>query len=71
MTQFFGKMLSKVKGAKTFKSVPDEYKCQCCGEIKPLNTDHFQIVNKFKHGYSTYCNVCHVVCNRPKEKTKL
>ena len=49
--------------------IPTEYQCQCCGETKPLNAEHFQIVKKFKYGYSTYCNVCDVSCNRPKEKT--
>lgn len=61
-------MLSKLKGAKTLKSVPDEYKCQCCGETKPLNAEHFQIVKKFKYGYSTYCNECNILCNKPKKK---
>jgi hypothetical protein len=60
-----------MKSVKAFQSIPSEYKCQCCGEIKPLNKEHFQIVNKFKYGYSTYCNICNIVCNQPKEKTKL
>ena len=45
-------------------SAPSEYKCQYCDITKPLNGDNFQVVKKFKHGYSTVCNEC----NKPKPK---
>lgn len=58
MMQFFGKIISKLLGQKILLSVPSEYKCQVCENTYPLNIDHFQKVNNFKHGYSTYCNAC-------------
>jgi predicted RNA-binding Zn-ribbon protein involved in translation (DUF1610 family) len=33
-------------------------KCNKCGEEKPLNKEHFQVVEVFKEGYSFYCNSC-------------
>lgn len=62
--RFFGKITSKLKGAKTLKSVQNEYKCQYCKETKPLNDKHFQKVKNFKHGFSTVCNEC----GKPKRK---
>ena len=61
--RFFGKITSKLKGVKTLKSVPNEYGCQYCEEIKPLNDEHFQKIKNFKHGFSTVCNEC----NKPKK----
>lgn len=68
MMQFFGKIMLKFKGAKTLKSAPVDYQCQCCGETKPLNKEHFQPVRKFKHGYSTYCNQCDIISKKIKPK---
>lgn len=33
-------------------------KCSKCGEEKPLDKDHYQVVKYFKSGYSHYCNSC-------------
>jgi protein-disulfide isomerase len=62
--QFFGKISSKLKDAKTLKSVPNEYTCQYCKETKPLTEEHFQKVRNFKYGFSTVCNEC----SKPKQK---
>ena len=56
--QFFGKITSKLRGAKTLKFVPSEYQCQRCKQVKPLNEQHFQKVKNFKYSFSTYCNDC-------------
>jgi len=61
--QFFGKITLKLKGARTLKSAPNEYKCQYCNQIKPLTEKYFQKVKNFKYGFSTVCNEC----NRPKK----
>lgn len=58
MMQLPGNLMSKIRGQKTSLSFPDEYKCQSCGEVKPLTEDYFQPVRKFKFGFSTYCNDC-------------
>lgn len=58
MMQFFGKITSKLRGVKTLKYVPSEYKCQLCKESKVLNESNFQRVKNFKYGFSTYCNEC-------------
>lgn len=50
---------------KASLSVPNEYKCQYCNIIKSLDSDHFQIVKKFKYGFSTVCNECNKF--KPKE----
>lgn len=68
MMQSFGNLLLKTRGAKTLRFVPDEYKCQCCGEIKPLNKDHFQIVKTFKYGFSTYCLECDAASKKVKQR---
>ena len=39
-------------------------KCSKCGETKPLDAEHYQVVKSFKHGYSYYCNEC----NKPKPR---
>ena len=38
--------------------------CANCGEEKPLDKDHYQVVKGFKSGFSYYCNVC----NAPKKR---
>ena len=38
--------------------------CSRCGEKKPLDKDHYQVVKSFNTGFSYYCNVC----NSPKPK---
>jgi hypothetical protein len=38
--------------------------CSKCGEEKPLNKEHYQVVKYFKEGYSFYCNLC----NAPKKR---
>ena len=39
-------------------------KCSKCGEEKPLDKDHYQMVKYFSSGFSYYCNIC----NAPKRK---
>lgn len=58
------KLIKNLLLRKTTLSAPSEYKCQYCDTTKPLNSDHFQIVKKFKYGYSTVCNEC----NKPNPK---
>ena len=58
------KFIKNILLRKTTLSVPSEYKCQFCDVTKPLDSDNFQVVKKFKFGYSTVCNEC----NRPKPK---
>jgi protein-disulfide isomerase len=62
--RFFGKITSKLKVAKTLKSVPNDYTCQYCKKTKPLTEEYFQKVKNFKYGFSTVCNEC----NKPKPK---
>lgn len=45
-------------------SVPKERKCSRCGEVKPLDLEHFQKVKLFKSGFSYYCNVCNTPANK-------
>ena len=33
-------------------------KCSKCEEVKPLDSEHFQVVKSFREGYSFYCNEC-------------
>jgi hypothetical protein len=33
-------------------------KCSVCGEEKPLDSDHYQVVKYFKEKFSFYCNEC-------------
>lgn len=66
--QSFGNLTSKRKGVKTLLSVPAEYQCQCCNQVKPLNADHFQVIRKFKYGFSTYCNICDIETKRLKKQ---
>jgi hypothetical protein len=68
MMHFFGNLSSKKRGVKILQSAPDEYKCQCCGETKPLNKDHFQTVKSFKYGFSTYCLECDIITRKIKPK---
>ena len=39
-------------------------KCVKCGEEKPLDKDHYQVVKQFKSNFSYYCNEC----NKPKPR---
>jgi hypothetical protein len=41
-------------------------KCSKCGEEKPLDKDHYQVVKSFKSGFSYYCNSC----DKPPRKEK-
>lgn len=59
----------KTKGQKILKSAPSEYICQYCKIEKSLNKDNFQVVSKFKHGFSTVCNECNINTNKMKNKT--
>lgn len=68
MMQSFGNLMSKRKGAKTLLSAPAEYQCQCCKQVKPLDSDHFQVIRKFKYGFSTYCNDCDIQTKRLKKQ---
>ena len=38
--------------------------CSNCGEEKPLDKDHYQVIKSFKSGFSYYCNIC----NAPKKR---
>ncbi len=38
--------------------------CDKCGEIKPLDVQHFQVVKYFRDGFSYYCHDC----SKPKPK---
>ena len=38
--------------------------CDKCGEIKPLDKDHYQVVKYFRDGFSYYCHDC----SKPKPK---
>ena len=38
--------------------------CNKCGEEKPLDSNHYQVVKYFKEKFSFYCNEC----NKPKPK---
>jgi len=38
--------------------------CAKCHEEKPLDTDHYQVVQYFRTGFSYYCNEC----NKPKPR---
>jgi transcription elongation factor Elf1 len=64
------KLLTKIlklnsKNSKKQESpIKKQRTCSKCGEEKPLNTEHYQIVKYFKEGYSFYCNVC----NAPKKR---
>lgn len=40
--------------------------CAKCGEEKPLDSDHFQVVKYFKTRFSYYCNTC----DKPPKKEK-
>jgi hypothetical protein len=61
---FFGNLLLKNKDQKTTSSLPNERTCSKCKELKPLNSEHFQVVKSFKSGFSYYCNEC----NKPKPR---
>ena len=32
--------------------------CDKCGEEKPLDIEHYQVVKYFRDGFSYYCNEC-------------
>lgn len=55
---FFGNLLLKNKEHETSSFNQSERKCSRCGEVKPLNVEHYKKVKHFKSGYSYYCNVC-------------
>lgn len=38
--------------------------CDKCGEEKPLDLEHYQVVKYFRDGFSYYCNDC----SKPKLK---
>ena len=43
---------------------PQTRVCSNCGEEKPLDKDHYQVIKSFKSGFSYYCNTC----NTPKKR---
>jgi hypothetical protein len=49
---------------------PDTYICQCCQQSKQLNESNFEIVKKFKYGFSTCCLDCIKLMNVKKERKK-
>ena len=51
------------KNSKKLES-PIKRKCSKCGEEKPLDAEHYQVVKSFTHGYSYQCNEC----NKPKPR---
>ena len=40
--------------------------CTKCGEEKPLNREHYQVVKAFNSGFSYYCNKCDVESKKTK-----
>lgn len=42
--------------------------CSCCKKEKPLNSEHYQVVKAFKHGFSYYCNECNVETKKVGKK---
>jgi hypothetical protein len=38
--------------------------CDKCGETKPLDENHYQVVKYFRDGFSYYCHEC----SKPKPK---
>ncbi len=44
--------------------------CAKCGEEKPLDKDHYQVVKSFKSGFSYYCNDCSAEMRRTKPSNK-
>ena len=55
-----------VKKKEEFGEIPASglRKCANCGEEKPLDKDHYQVIKSFKNGFSYYCNTC----NTPKKR---
>ena len=44
--------------------------CVKCGQEKPLDKDHYQVVKSFKYGFSYYCNVCSAEMRKTKPSNK-
>jgi DNA-directed RNA polymerase subunit RPC12/RpoP len=42
--------------------------CAKCGEEKPLDKDHYQVVKAFNSGFSYYCNDCDKESRKPKNR---
>jgi hypothetical protein len=38
--------------------------CDKCGETKPLDNEHYQVVKYFRDGFSYYC----LECSKPKPR---
>ena len=62
----FTKNLRHSEKKKGLSGSPQTRVCSKCGEEKPLDKDHYQVVKSFKHGYSHYCNSC----DKPVKKTE-
>jgi hypothetical protein len=62
------KLLIKISNLNSKNSKKQEKdtkrKCSKCGEEKPLDKDHYQVVKSFREGFSYYCNLC----DRPPKK---
>ena len=54
----FSRVLSRFNRPKGAPDLPALRKCANCGEEKPLDKEHYQIVKTFRTGFSYYCNVC-------------
>jgi late competence protein required for DNA uptake (superfamily II DNA/RNA helicase) len=57
--------ISNLNSKNSKKSVRStKRKCSKCGEEKPLDESHYQVVKSFVEGFSFYCNEC----SKPKPR---
>lgn len=61
--QHINKLKKNLKNSNEPKS-STERTCSKCGETKPLDSNHYQVIKYFRSGLSYYCNEC----NKPKPK---
>ena len=54
----FTKNLRASVNKKNQSGTPQTRVCSNCGEEKPLDKDHYQVIKVFKSGLSYYCNLC-------------
>jgi hypothetical protein len=68
----FGDKVGLIAGLEIAdKITPEEaYQQIKCGQEKPLNKDHYQVVKAFKSGFSYYCNDCSVEMKKTKPTNK-
>ncbi len=66
MFTFLTKILNQnSKKSNEFKNGQKKTRiCDKCGETKPLDVHHFQVVKYFRDGFSYYCHDC----SKPKPK---